>query len=731
MTKHALYLSAACLSLLAVSGMAQEGSERVVPAPIIYEEVLVTGGRDAIRTLAGSASFIDEDTIRKFDSTDLNELLGQVPGVYIRFEDGYGLRPNIGIRGATTERSQKITLMEDGMLIAPAPYSAPAAYYVPNVNRMAAVEVFKGPAAIEYGPHTVGGAVNLVTPTVPEDRRGEVDVAFGSDGYNKARFFYGDTVGQFGYSIDVLHFGADGFKDLDGSGDTGFDRNDVNLRVQWRSAPESSIDQTLDLKLGFANEDSDETYLGLTDEDFDRNENRRYIGSERDEFDSTHTQAHLLHNMNFENGLNVFTTAYINRFDRAWDKYDGFIDGPDPSLVLAFPDIFVPEIELLRGERVSDPNDDATILDLTNNDREYGSHGIEVRLSQDVSLWNMEHTLSGGVRFHHDYVDRDHKIRGFLMTENGLEPDGQGRRGKKIFNEAETDAWSGFLRDEFAWGQWKFNAGLRYEYIEGELDDRLNDKESTNSESILMPGGGVFYQWTDRIGFLAGINKGFSPAGPAAGSGVDPEESINYEYGVRYTDTNLSADLIGFFSDYSNLLGRCRASDPGCDVGDEFNGGAVEVSGAEFTMNYTATWRGWVFPVNVVYTYTESSFQDSFQSGFSQWGLVRRGDELPYTPEHQGRFQIGASRLNWSLDLAMKYIGKMREIPGQGGYDDGAFTRALTTWDLAASYELLDGVTVKLVGENITDEREIVSRRPFGARPNQPRTLIFGVNYQF
>ncbi|MEM0953942.1 MAG: TonB-dependent receptor [Pseudomonadota bacterium] len=725
----------ACFSLQSAFGQEESGTDR------IYEEVYVTGGREQISTLAGSASLLDEEQILQFDSTDINSLLQQVPGVYLRIEDGYGLRPNIGLRGATSERSQKLTLMEDGILIAPAPYSAPAAYYMPNINRMSAIEVFKGPSAIQHGPHTVGGALNMVTAPTAGEAGGRLEATLGNDSYHKYRAFYGGALGPVNFWIDGLRYGSDGFKELDGGGDTGFERNDINAKLQWSSSADARVDQQLQLKMGYADERSDETYLGLTDEDFGKSPNRRYVGSQLDQFNTEHWQAHLIHNLALPANWRLTTRLYYNQFERAWFKYDGFIDprAPAAAVVLANPEEFPREIALLRGEVDSDGSD-FELLDVTDFDRAFESMGIDLRASHFFSAAGIDHSVDVGLRYHYDYVERDHDVFGYSVEAGTLVFDGEDR-DPSLVNEWETDALALFLSDKLEFGNWTVDLGLRYEMIEGDAEDLIAVTREVRDQEVLLPGLGLYYALSDSWGVLAGVHKGFSPASPGAGESVDPEESINYEYGVRYQRGSLTFDLIGFFSDYENLLGRCRVSDVGCEVGEEFNGGEVEVAGAEFTSNYTVQLgTGLWMPISLVYTYTESAFQTSFTSNFSQWNpghfqgvslAVREGDELPYTPDHQARLQIGLDSPDWRVSLALKHISEMREVPGRGSYSDGEFTEAYTTIDVAASYTFSSGLTLRVIGENLTDEQVIVSRRPFGARPNISRQLRIGLSYTF
>ena len=90
--------------------------ERVVDLPVFTVQNSMTGGAATARKEGGSAWYIGPKEIEQFAYTDVSRMLRSVPGVNIQEEDGFGLRPNIGLRGAGPERTSKITVMEDGVL---------------------------------------------------------------------------------------------------------------------------------------------------------------------------------------------------------------------------------------------------------------------------------------------------------------------------------------------------------------------------------------------------------------------------------------------------------------------------------------------------------------------------------------------------------------------------------------------------------------------------------------
>lgn len=703
-----------------------------VSAPIsepALEEVLIIGSKNAAKIVSGSANFISEQDLERFDQIDLRKILNQVAGVYIREEDGFGLRPNIGIRGAAAERSQKVTIMRDGVLITPAPYSAPAAYYIPNVSRIASVEVLKGPAATAYGPHTVGGAINLASPSIPEGgSEGFIDLSAGSDGYYKGQVSYGATEGGFGYVLDLLSYGADGFKRVDRSNqDTGFERNDIGIKLAY-ALPQSRFEHRVSLLLEVGDEVADETYLGLTDDDFRATPNRRYAASQLAKFTSEHYNALLNYSARLTPKNTTNIKLYWNKFDRSWNKLDRFWRGPSLQRILSAPDQYDLYYSILTGGRDSSGSPDQT-LDVTNNFRKYVNGGFQWTLSDAREFWGISIETLVGLRFHTDQVERDHQPRTYLMSDSIMVSDDI-PRSPKTLNKATTDAWAAHITSKFSLGDFALSLGFRHEDIDGEVANYLIDTVKGQKQELSAASISGIWQVTDSTSVFLGAYEGFSPAGPA--SGANHEESLNYELGLRFSSSDSEVSVTGFYSDYDNLIGRCRVSDPNCVPGSEFNGGQVEITGVEFSALHAMSLPASVeLEMALSYTYTESEFGETFFSGFSQWGLVRAGDELPYVPESTGNARVSFFRNDWSVEASLDFQSKMREVPGAGLINEDLHADDFTTIDLTVSYRASETLTWQLLLLNASDEAAIVSHRPFGARPNRPRSLIGRVKYQF
>jgi Fe(3+) dicitrate transport protein len=81
------------------------------------ESVTIIGAKEDVKDLAGSGAVISNEDLEKAMDTDIAKILSAIPGMYMRTEEGYGLRPNISIRGTAIERSGKVTIMEDGVLV--------------------------------------------------------------------------------------------------------------------------------------------------------------------------------------------------------------------------------------------------------------------------------------------------------------------------------------------------------------------------------------------------------------------------------------------------------------------------------------------------------------------------------------------------------------------------------------------------------------------------------------
>ncbi len=693
----------------------------------------VTVGGTALARTGGSVHVIGQKQLERFEYDDPHAVLLSVPGVYVRGEDGFGLRPNIGIRGASSDRSKKITLMEDGVLFGPAPYSAPAAYYFPLITRMRSVRVVKGPGSVIYGPHTVGGAVDLITQEIPTSPRGTLDLGAGSFGYAKVHATYGASDEKVGFFAEGVHLGSTGFKTIDGQpgADTGYSRNEFMVKTRYVLDPQAKIQNEFTLKLGYSDEGSNETYVGLTDADFASAPYRRYSASQQDRMEWHRTQIALTHRATLSPDLDITTTFYRNDLDRLWRKVNGF-RGEDLASVLADPTGARNAVYYGVLTGAVDASSVGETLLVGGNHRVFVSQGVQTKVGWRVRTGPVVHRVEYGLRLHNDQITRLHGEDGLRMRQGALVSDGRAT-ALTADNRAFTNAMALHAMDAMSLGELTVSAGARLEVIRSGATDTLARTRGLANYGVFVPGVGAHYALIHGLGVLGGVHKGFSPAPPGI-EGALPEASVNYEGGLRYSARGTRIEAVGFFNDYSNLTSVCSFSG-GCsdqNLDRQLNVGAVWLYGVEaFAERELKLPRALVVPLRVSYTYTGSQFLTSFRSFEPQYGQVTEGDELPYVPKHQlsGTLGLESAGGRWGANVSGVYVGRMREQASSS--PDAVMTDASFILDASAQLRITRYAKLYLNGRNLTDTVAIASRRPLGARPGAPRSFQVGLKLEF
>jgi len=733
-----------------VSARAEETAAPRSSESVLLEGLVITGSAAGASAVAGSATYLDAATLDVQSYADVNRILRLVPGVTLQEEDGFGLRPNIGIRGSGSDRAGRIAVMEDGILIAPAPYAAPAAYYFPRMARMSGVEVVKGPAAIKYGPLTTGGALQFFSTPVPDAQGrigGSAELLGGSYGGLRAHGALGGwapvTGGlQFGGLVEGLVERSDGFKDLDSGGDTGFEISDAVFKLAIRSAPGATFPQTFELKHQRYDETSDETYLGLTLADFRDRPFRRYRGSQEDVMDVEHTTWQATHRIELTDWLDLTTVAYRTETSRAWYKLNDVLSGGalrSISSVLNDPATYAEGYATLVG--APGYTSAANALRLRNNNRAYTTEGIQLVAAARFATGPLSHSLELSGRFHEDEEDRLQQDDRYQMVDGRMVLTTAGAAGSQENRVGEASARAFFIQDTIRSGRLTVNLGARYEtidlkrtnYVLGDTSRSTVLSVNRSEVDVWIPGFGVTFEIAPDLLLVAGAHKGFSNPGP--GSATRPETSWNYEAGLRLRRGDLAVEAIGFFTDYDNLVGVCTASTGGgCAIGAQFDGGAVEVRGLELTAAHDlGPIAGLPFaaPVSLTYTFTQAEFGTSFVSGYEPWGNVVAGYELPYLPEHQLTLTAGLHGDRWRIDGVVNHVDETRSVAGEGSIPAGRRIDARTLLDLSAQFDLAEGVAAFVQVQNVTDEVYNVAFTPAGARPGAPRLLMGGLRLKF
>ena len=219
--------------------------------------------------------------------------------------------------------------------------------------------------------------MNTVTRSVStQGHEGGIDLAAGMRRTQKVHTFYGFGDRFYGVLIEGASIKSDGFKELDGGGDTGFDKFEVMLKLRVNNDPGANVHHRLDLKLGYSDERSHETYLGLTEDDFKANPFRRYAASQLGLMEWGESQLKLTYSTFIGENIESRITAYRNDFARSWRKLNGFAGGINIDSVLRNPDPRENFYPTLTGEYDWQDGSDP-LLAIGVNKRTYVAQGVQ------------------------------------------------------------------------------------------------------------------------------------------------------------------------------------------------------------------------------------------------------------------------------------------------------------------------------------------------------------------
>ena len=674
--------------------------------------------------IPGSVEIIDARTLEISRPFNFNEALRKVSGVYTREEEGFGLRPSIGIRGLDPNRSAKVLLLEDGAPLGMAPYGDTDSYYHPPIERYNGIEVLKGSSQIAFGPNTLGGVINYITPNPPtgDDRfNGSVTLLGGNrdyfNGYAGLGTSFGEGAGKTGLLFDYLRKQGDGSRENIHS-----TLNDFLLKSVTNLNRQAT--QTIAAKLTYYGEDSNVTYSGLTLAEFQSNP--RFNPFKNDFFYGDRWGGSVLYT-NALNSKAVFTTTlYAADFNRDWWRQSSNSD-QRPNR---------------RGNNGC--NGLAELNTLCGNEgrlRNYDTFGIDPRLKLSSKLGETDL----GFRYHRETQNR------IQQNNNTFGPNG--RTGTTVEdNQRKNNALSGYAQHRFLFGKLAITPGVRIEHVNIERTNRLGTLVTGKTDlTQVIPGFGVAYSPADRFTIFAGVHRGFSPPRPAdiisnTTGGVielDPELSWNYEVGFRSTPTRGGKLSATFFRlDYENQIVPANLSggvgstltsagetlhqgaefDGRIDTGTLFNSPHNFYARTAFTYIGAAEYRGTRF---------------SSVSGFNTVSIT--GNRLIYSPKLLASTTFGYSHASGfdalveAIHTGEQFADDLNTVAVSPNGQRGLIP-AYTYWNAVANYRIgkLErfAPTLFIAVKNIADDTFIVDRRR-GILPGIPRLVQGGVKFKW
>lgn len=474
------------------------------------------GGPEVPLTAGGARDVLSPRRVREYTPVSVEEIANRLPGVTSRLYTGdEHLRPSLNMRGMPDNGfTEYEAVLVDGFNMSTLPYGWTAISIFPfTAERVWAAEVYRGAHAIRYGPTTIGGVINFVTPPIPETPTLRERLVIGSHAYRSSTTEVGGFTpsGRFGALLTYVDKAGDTFRD-----GSEFRVNELALKTRW------NIDAGSWLAVHGAHwRDVHGLPSRLTKAELEADPAQNTNPDEVDWHGWAYWGTATYHRDYGPCGDNWLEASVYHKLARR------ALESPRPAS---------PPYNAVRSA-----------------DSDNFSSGVELR-GEFRAFLGVEHRIHWGARWHREEIQR--------TTFD--EPLGGGARTVSQDAKTVNYAFSANVDDTVQLGCFTLQAGLRYENLyDSTAYDRITDGKKAFDFSDVFPGASVTWEvvpgrWAvfanAHASFRAPQTFTYDFANPA--QKLDFERGTNVEVGTRASDPRrgLSGSVVLWQVDYSDFI---------------------------------------------------------------------------------------------------------------------------------------------------------------------------------
>lgn len=667
---------------------ATEQTQQIVVLPTIQ---VIGSQEDSISKIPGAAVIVSQEQIQQFTPNSTEEILKRVSGVYVKPEEESAIVGNIGMRGISSA-DYKTLILEDGVPVAPGLFVGNGRYYNPRIQRMDSIEVLKGSSALRYGPMNIGGVVNYRTKQ-PKDGA-LVDLSIGSwDTYKTTVELGGSSPTKDSNVGAILSWAkSDGFMDKS------YEMKDAVIKAGTAIGD----NQWVGVKFTHYENDANISYRGqFLGEYYAKKQNNPapddWLLTERNSFD-------INHRWDINADTELQTLLYWSEMNRDYWRY-----GVNATASQA------------AGRWIYTDN-------VSGFNRAFERIGAETRLIAKNTIFNIPGEAEIGLRVMNEKMD-DVTINATRATPR------TGTTAKDTKDSAKSVALYAQNRFDIS-DQLSVTPGVRVERYEQQRDDKQKNETVKTSNTEVMPGLGVTYQFIPAVQLYASVYKAFSPAlngdslSGMKDQKLDAETAVSWELGLRGQQDAVRYELTAFRMDFDNQIIPAN-SNPDFQT---TNGGKTYNQGFEGAVSLEFE-NGFDVFANLTWIANAEFKGDRYNKNGSL--KSKDGDRVPYTPEWVANLGLGYTYAGLRSQLSANYTGSQftDELNTKPIVENtsGLFTGkidAYMTVDLTTRYTLNDQVEFYGAVKNLEDKRYIASLRQ-GIYVGPERSFEAGVRYRF